>query len=86
MWDKAVWLGVQRQEIEEKQIYQGDMNGRFAWYRLEMELKEAGTLIVDLSANSRYRLWVNEQSVLSGPCRSSEFCQYYETVDLGEYL
>ena len=39
MWDKAVWLGVPREEIEEKQIYQGDMNGRFAWYRLEFELE-----------------------------------------------
>ncbi len=86
MWDKAVWLGVPREEIEEKKIYQGDMNGRFAWYRLEFDLEETGTLTVDLSANSRYRLWINEQPVLSGPCRSSEFCQYYETVDVSSYL
>ena len=52
MWKKAMWVGVPREEIEEKKIYQGDMNGRFAYYRLEIELEEAGEAIVDLSANS----------------------------------
>lgn len=86
MWKEAVWLGVPREEIEEKQIYQGDMNGRFAYYRLELNLEEAGKLTADISANSRYRLWVNGEPVLSGPCRSNTFRQYYETVELGEYL
>ena len=36
MWKKAMWVGVPREEIEEKKIYQGDMNGRFAYYRLEI--------------------------------------------------
>ena len=40
MWKEASWLGVPRAEIEEKQIYQGDMNGRFALYRLKIELEE----------------------------------------------
>lgn len=86
MWKKAMWIGVPREEIEEKKIYQGDMNGRFAYYRLEIELEEAGEAIVDLSANSRYRLWINEKPVLSGPCRSNQFRHYYETVDLKPYL
>ena len=85
MWKKAMWVGVPREEIEEKKIYQGDMNGRFAYYRLEIELEEAGEAIVDLSANSRYRLWINEKPVLSGPCRSNQFRHYYETVDLKPY-
>ena len=86
MWKKAMWVGVPREEIEEEKIYQGDMNGRFAYYRLEIELEEAGEAIVDLSANSRYRLWINEKPVLSGPCRSNQFRHYYETVDLKPYL
>lgn len=86
MWNEALWLGLPRAEIEAKRIYQGDMNGRFAYYRLEVELEEKGELTVDISANSRYRLWVNEEPVLSGPCRSDKFRQYYETVELGGYL
>lgn len=86
MWNEALWLGVPRDEIEEKKIYQGDMNGRFACYRLDVTLEQNAELTVDISANSRYRLWVNEQPVLSGPCRSDQFRHYYETVDLGSYL
>lgn len=86
MWNEAIWLGLPRAEIEEKRIYQGDMNGRFAYYRLEVELERPGELTADISANSRYRLWINGEPVLSGPCRSDRFRQYYESVELGEYL
>lgn len=86
MWKKASWLGVPRAEIEEKKIYQGDMNGRFALYRLKTELKEPAELIMDISANSRYRLWINGQPVLSGPCRSSAYRHYYDTVDVSQHL
>ena len=86
MWNEALWLGVPRAEIEEKKIYQGDMNGRFAYYRLDFMLDQRAELKADISANSRYRLWVNGQPVLSGPCRSDQFRHYYETVELGDYL
>lgn len=86
MWNEAIWLGVPRAEIEEKRIYQGDMNGRFAYYRLEVELEQLGELMADICANSRYRLWINGEPVLSGPCRSDRFRQYYEAVELGRYL
>lgn len=86
MWSKAMWLGVPREEIVEKKIYQGDMNGRFAYYRLEVELGETGEAKVDICANSRYRMWINERPVLSGPCRSDQNRQYYETVDVGSFF
>lgn len=86
MWNEALWLGLPRAEIEEKKIYQGDMNGRFAYYRLAFDLEQEAQLKADISANSRYRLWVNEEPILSGPCRSDRFRQYYETVELGLYL
>ena len=86
MWCEAMWLGLPRTEIEKKKIYQGDMNGRFTYYRLDFMLEKMEQLTIDISANSRYRLWVNEQPVLSGPCRSDQFRHYYETLELGEYL
>ena len=54
-----MWLGVPVEEIVEKKIYQGDMNGRFAYYRLEVELGETGEAKVDICANSRYRRLIN---------------------------
>ena len=42
MWKEAVWLGVPRAEIEKWNILEGDMTGRFAYYRLEAEAPERG--------------------------------------------
>lgn len=86
MWKEAVWLSVPRQEFIDQGICEGDANGRFVYYRLSFILPETGILAATISANSRYRLWVNEQPVLSGPCRSAEHVRYYDEVELGKYL
>lgn len=86
MWDKAMWIGVPREEIREKQIYQGEMNGRFAYFVNSFSLEEAGELVIHISAASRYRLWANGVGVQSGPCRGDNFRQYYETIDVSPWL
>ncbi len=91
MWNKAKWLKLPMKELETKRIYHGDLGGRFAYYRCEVTLPEHADekqlqLTADISANSRYRLWVNGQPVLSGPCKGDTFRQYYETVDLSACL
>ncbi len=86
MWKNAHWLGIPQVEIEKKRIFHGDMTGRFAYFRCETQLPANSTLTLDITANSRYRLWINETPVLSGPCKGDRFRQYYETVDVTPYL
>lgn len=93
MWKNAKWIGLPNEEIRKKEIYHGDMNGRFVYFRHRFTLDEnvlcedrKAKLVIDISANSRYRLWVNGTAVLSGPCRGDRYRQYYETVDVSEYL
>ena len=86
MWNQAKWLKVPTEEIQRKKIYHGDMTGRFAYFRCEAELPENAHLTVDISASSRYRLWVNNKPVLSGPCKGDGWRQYYETVELTDLL
>ena len=86
MWENAVWIGIPREELETWSIVEGDLTGRFVYYRLEADLERAGKAVIDISANSRYRLWINEKPVLSGPCKGDGYRQYYETVDISEYL
>lgn len=86
MWEKAVWLGVPDEEIKKKNILQNDMNGRFSYYRCEMELKEKAFLKIAITANTRYRLWVNGEPVLSGPCKGDRHRHFYEMVDLSDRL
>lgn len=85
-WKDAMWLGIPREEIEEKKIYHGDMTGRFAYYRHSFLLEEAGAFLVNISANTRYRLWVNGNPVASGPCKGDAYRYFYETLDLTQYL
>lgn len=86
MWKNAMWLGIPKSELVKWNILEGDLTGRFAYYRCEIELKEAAELTIDISANSRYRLWINEIPVLSGPCKGDLYRHYYETMDVSKYL
>jgi alpha-L-rhamnosidase len=43
-------------------------------------------LKVSVSADSRYRLYLNGRSVSIGPCKGSRYEHYYETVDLTSWL
>ena len=86
MFINAFWLGVPRSEIEKKKICQGDMNGRFAYYRCDLAIDQPAKLLVSITANSRYRLWVNGHPVLSGPCKGDRYRHFYENIDLSDYL
>lgn len=80
------WIGLPRAEIEDKKIYHGDMNGRFTYFRHCFYAEKGAQLTINISANSRYRLWINGLPILSGPCRGDCYRHYYEAVDLSEYL
>ncbi len=86
MWNDAMWLGLPQDEIRRKKIFFNDMTGRFAYFRHGFFLEQPGKLQVDITANTRYRLWVNERPVASGPCKGDAYRHYYETLDLSEYL
>lgn len=104
--DQARWIGVPSSEYEKKGIYEGDLTGRFALYRLEFmyepdqsetnserSVKGETNLIntedqypILITANARYRLWVNGTPVHSGPAKGDSYVQYYDRIDLAPWL
>jgi len=50
---EAAWIGVPREEIRKKQIFEGDANGRFVYFRHDFFLAEPGELLLDITASSR---------------------------------
>lgn len=82
MWEKAQWIRVPAEELEQKRIFHGDAGGRFAYFRCEQELPAGAELTAVITAVTRYRLWLNGKAVLSGPCKGDLNRQYCETVDL----
>lgn len=86
MREKTQWIRIPKEELERKQIFHGDLGGRFAYFRCEQTLPSDARLTARVTAVSRYRLWVNGTPVLSGPCKGDLNRQYYETVELTPYL
>lgn len=52
----------------------------------EVPADTACQLTVDVTADSRYRLFINGKSVSAGPCKGNDREHYYETVDISEHL
>lgn len=48
--------------------------------------QSSAKLTVRVSAEARYKLYLNGTLVSLGPCKGNEFARYYETVDLASYL
>lgn len=62
--------------------------GRFVLFRRSFKLGQLPTspCLVKVSADTRYRLFVNGKSVSFGPCKSYLERWYYETVDIAPFL
>ena len=40
MWESAQWIRIPPDELKQKQIYHGDLGGRFAYFRCEQALPD----------------------------------------------
>ena len=57
------------------------------WFRRVLTLPKAPQkAILHISAEARYKLFINGQRAAFGPCRSSAEEKYYDTVDVTAYL
>lgn len=67
---------------------QGQGNGNeLVWFRRAFLVPNEGcTLRLHVSADSRYRLFVNGRSVGVGPCKGDANRQYFETYDVTSHL
>ncbi|EDM36973.1 alpha-L-rhamnosidase [Pedobacter sp. BAL39] len=57
------------------------------YFRKRIELTEKpGSFVIHVSADNRYKLYVNGNQVSLGPARGDTFYWNYETVDIAKYL
>ncbi|WP_248910472.1 family 78 glycoside hydrolase catalytic domain [Halocatena marina] len=70
-------------------IWTGDdprPNNAYYYVRTEFELDELSDLTLYVTADTRYKLFVNGERVGEGPMQSQPFYKYYDTYDLDEFL
>ena len=61
--------------------------GSIVLFRREFEISEDATSVtINVSADSRYRLFLNGQSISVGPCKGTPLHWYYETVDATPFV
>lgn len=48
--------------------------------------QEECSLVIHVSADSRYQLFFNGEPILVGPCKGDRYSHYYETIDLSDRL
>ncbi|QGQ95546.1 hypothetical protein EHS13_11975 [Paenibacillus psychroresistens] len=78
---KWIWAAPDKKADYAKKI-------EMVYFRRSFELEEINQarLLIRISADSRYRLFINGIAVSAGPCKGDENTHYYETVDVTEYL
>jgi len=81
----SCWVGVP-ESLYEGKTWNGRIETQTAYYRNEFDLSEAGKLVMHISASSRYRLYINGKSILSGPCKGDRWRHFYESIDVSEHL
>ena len=57
------------------------------YFRKEFSVQDGNaSLYIRVSADTRYKLYINEQLVLRGPCKSKGQFYFYEELDVSPYL
>jgi alpha-L-rhamnosidase len=75
---KAAWITLPGESLKDYGVY---------YFRKSIDLKDKpASFIVHVSADNRYKLYVNQTLVSLGPARGDTYYWNYETVDLAPYL
>lgn len=82
----SFWIKPPDEAYRHKRLKSDLKENRFVYYQLILDLDDPAELILSISANSRYRLWINGEAVCSGPCRGDRWRHYYETIDVSARL
>ena len=82
MFSKSFWIHAP------DEAYQtiGRLPTEIVYFRRTFDIVGKCSLKMHISASTRYKLYVNGHFVINGPCRGDNITQYYDTLELGEYL
>lgn len=85
---KTAFNGAQWIWMHDKQMIKEELQHEHIYFRRSFVLENIEELVLNIkvSADSRYRLYVNGFSVSQGPSKGDNHTHYYEEVDCTSYL
>ena len=83
----SAWIGVPKAQYAGRE-WNGRVPIQCAYFRKDITVADTKGLkaVLNISAVSRYRLYVNGVAVLAGPCKGDRWRQYFETLDISGFL
>ncbi len=82
----AYWIKPASDAYALKGLNPDVRENRLFYYRLAVRLDEPDSLQLSISANTRYRLWINGEPISSGPLKGDRWRHYYDTMDVSSNL
>ncbi|HZK34946.1 MAG TPA: family 78 glycoside hydrolase catalytic domain, partial [Bacillota bacterium] len=82
----AYWIGIPEKAYEVTNTRISRNKNETAYFKTEFYIKQISKLEIKISANSRYRLWVNGIPVHSGPLKGDRYRRYYDLIDISDHL
>jgi len=73
----CVWITCKEAEGSANQVY---------YFKKEFDLKVVKAAKVDISAQARYKLYINDSLVGFGPCKGTREKTFFDTIDVTDYL
>ncbi len=73
----CIWISPKGSGVSHSRIY---------YFKKSFELDKIGEGVVEISAQSRYRLYINGNFCAFGPCKGTREQVYFDTVNVTEYL
>ena len=75
----AKWIGLPEEMVHVRA-------NQKVYYRTHFHLDKPGTMQLAISAHNRYKLWINGNRVMEGPCKGDQWRWYYEVEDVSGFL
>lgn len=63
-----------------------DLHKQAMFFRRRFSVEQTADVLVHVSADSRYRLYVNGTMVAAGPEKGDRYRTYYDSISIGDYL
>jgi hypothetical protein len=82
MFSNSFWIHASDEAYQSV----GRLPTEIVYFRRTFSVGSEHSLKVHISASTRYKLYVNGNYVINGPCRGDNITQYYDTLELGDYL